>query len=134
MSGKPYERQPVLAIVQELTVENIGAENSVTAKVPMGAMVVGVDLLGVTAFNTGGTTPTATATIGDGTTTFVNAQSVASTGDKTVAVERKFYPAGGEITFSLAEGAASGLVPATEGSAIAVVQYVQLGRSDEILG
>lgn len=134
MSPKPYERQTVLAILADLGVENIGSGNGVTAKLPQGALVVGVGLLGVEAFNTDGTTPTATATVSDGTTIFVNAQSVATTGDKTVEVNRKFYPTGGEIIFSLAEGAASGLVPATEGRALGIVQYIQLGRGGEIQG
>ena len=134
MSSNAFDRQDVLAIVVVLTPKQSGAANSVKAKLPQGALVLGVDLLTQVAFNTGGTTPTATATITDGTTVFVNAQSVASTGDETVAVEKKFYPTGGEIDFSITEGAASGLVPATAGQSIAVVTYVQAGRGGEVQG
>lgn len=127
-----FNRQDILAIVVELTPKNSGAANSVKAKVPQGAHVLDVDLFTAQAFNTGGTTPVVTGSIGDGTTTFVNAQDLSSAGNETAAVEKKFYPTGGEITFSIAESAASGLVPATAGRAIGVVQYVQLGRGGAI--
>lgn len=134
MSTNAFERQSVLAIVVELTPKNSGAANSVKAKLPKGALVINVDLHTAVAFNTGGGTPVATGSIGDGTTTFVNAQSLTSTGDETVAVEKKFYPNGGEIEFSVAESAASGLVPATAGLAVGLVEYVQVGRGGEIQG
>jgi len=134
MSTNAFDRQSVLSIVVPLTPANSGAANSVKAKLPHGALVTNVDLLTATAFNTDGTTPVATATITDGTTVFVNAQSVLNTGDETVAVEKKYYPTGGEITFSIAESAASGLVAATAGLSIAVVHYVQVGRGGDVQG
>ena len=134
MSTNAFDRQKVLAVVAELGIENIGAGKGVTAKLPQGAVIVGVLPLVTTAFNTGGTTPAATITVSDGTTTFVNAQSVLTAGAKTVAVSSKHYPAGGTVTVSLAESAASGLVPATAGNAVVTIQYVQLGAGGDIYG
>lgn len=134
MSTNAFDRQKVLAVVAELGIENIGAGKGVTGKLPQGAVIVGVLPLVTTAFNTAGTTPAATITVSDGTTTFVNAQSVLAIGAKTVAVSSKHYPTGGTVTVSLAESAASGLVPATAGKVVVAIQYVQLGAGGDIYG
>ena len=134
MSTNAYNRQPVLTITAPISIENIGAGKGIEAKLPQGAVVIGVLALISTAFNTDGTTPVATLTVADGTTTFVNAQSVLTTGAKTVAVSSKHYAQGGSVTVSLAQSAASGLVPATAGAGVVVIQYVQLGAGGDIYG
>src|SRR3546814_13560688 len=100
MSTNQFERQPVQAIVVDLGPENMGPGNGYTAKLPMGAAVVDADLITVTAFNSA---TTATGTIGDGSTNFVNAQDEKTTGPETAAVSYKFYPEGGTMEFILAE-------------------------------
>lgn len=125
MSKKIIDRQWPLYAVADLTIANMGAGNEVTASVPPNAVVVGVGLLTVTAFDSA---TTATGSIGDGTTTFVNAQDVKTTGLETAAVTAKYYPTGGTITFSLAETGAT----ATVGHAIGYVSYVVVGRGNEI--
>ena len=71
MSTNQFNRQEVLSAMVDLGVANIGAGKGYTAVIPRGALVVGVGLYTVTAFNSG---TTATGTITDGTTAFVNAQ------------------------------------------------------------
>lgn len=134
MKTNAFDRQPVLTVTAPFGVENIGDGNEIEAKLPQGAVVIGVLALVTTAFDTDGTTPAATITVSDGTTTFVNAQSVLSTGKKTVAVSEKHYPQGGTLKVALAESAASDLEPATAGAGVAVIQYVQLGAGGDIYG
>lgn len=119
------ERQPAEFAVCDLRIANIGSGNGYTISIPPGAIVNSVGLITDTAFNSATTT---TATISDGTTTFVNAQDVKTTGIETVAVAAKFYPDGGTITVSLAETGAT----ATAGRAVAYVGYVSLGRGGTI--
>jgi hypothetical protein len=93
--GRQY---PTVAMV-DLGIANIGAGNEVTVKVPPGGILADLKFQTVTAFD--GTTNT--GTVGDGTTTFVSAVDVKSTGAETVANVPKFYPSGGTLTFSLAQ-------------------------------
>ena len=114
------ERQYPLAAIADLGISNIGASNTVTVRLPQAALLTSIQLLTVTAFNS---ETTATATVSDGTTTFVNAVDIKSTGSETVANVPKFYPTGGTLTVTLAETGAA----ATAGRAIFVANYVQLG-------
>ena len=125
MSKNVFETQKPREIVVDLGIANIGAGNGVTAKLPTGALLTRVLLLTTTAFN--GTTNT--ATIGDGTTTFANAVDLTSAGSETVAGAPKFYPAGGTLTFSLAQTGT-----ATAGRALALAEYVIVGAGDDIYG
>lgn len=127
MATKQSNRQLPRTIVVDLGVEQMGAGNEVTAKLPMGALLQSVQLLTVTAFNS---VTTATATVSDGTTAFVSAADVKTVGSETVANAPAYYPAGGTLTFSLAETGAT----ATAGRAIAVASYVLAGGGDEIYG
>lgn len=134
MKTNAFDRQPVLTVTAPFGVENIGAGNEIEAKLPQGAVIIGVLVLVGTAFNTGGDTPVCTVTVGDGAATFVNAQSITTTGKKTVAVSEKHYPQGGTVKLSIAQSAGSGLEPATAGAGVAVIQYVQLGAGGDIYG
>lgn len=127
MSTNKYGRQAARFIMVDLGVANIGAENGVTAKLPQGALLLTMGLQTVEAFNSG---TTATATVGDGTTTFVNAVDVKTTGAETAAGTPKFYPQGGTLTWSLAETGTAG----TAGRAIGYASYIQLGVGDEVYG
>lgn len=127
MSTNQFQRQVPRYIAVDLGVANMGAGNGVTAKLPQGAVVVAAGLLTVTAFNSA---TTATGNIGDGTTDFVADQDVKTTGSETVANVPKFYEAGGEIEFSLAETGTA----ATAGRAIGWVAYLILGAGDEVYG
>ena len=127
MAKNQYNRQFTRNAVADLGVANIGAGKEITVDLPQGALLLGVDLVTVTAFNSATTT---TATVSDGTTTFANAVDVKTVGAETVANVPKFYPQGGRITFSLAETGAA----ATAGRAIGVARYVQLGVGDEVYG
>lgn len=134
MNTNKYDRQRVLTSVVTFDISNIGTGKGIDVKYPQGTVIIGVTPLVNTAFNTDGTTPAATMTISDGTTTFVNAQSILTAGAKTVAVGAKLLPQGGTLSLTLAESAASGLVPATAGAGVLVIQYVQLGAGGDIYG
>ena len=114
------------AVIAEymLGIGNIGAGNAVTISVPRGATVTRIVALTITAFNPGGT-GTATLTVGDGTTTFVNAQDVESTGSETVANTPKHYADGGTISASVTEVVDT--TAATAGKVHLIVEYVQTG-------
>lgn len=127
MSTNRFQRQHPRYIMVDLGVDNIGAGNGYTAKLPQGALLLGTGVQTVTAFNSATTT---TATVTDGTTTFVNAVDVKTTGAETAANTPKFYATGGELQFNLAETGAA----ATAGRAIGYAWYIQLGVSDEVHG
>lgn len=131
-----FNRQSKQEIVVVLTPATVGSDNAVTAKLPMGALITNVELHTVEAFDTSGADSTITGTITDGTTTFVNAQDLKSTGKETVAVAFKHLPQGGTLTFSIAEAATvpANLVPAKNGKAIAVVSYVIEGAGCSVYG
>ncbi len=131
MSNNQFNRQAPRQIVVDLGVDNVGADNKITAKLPMGAFLQSVQVLGVEAFNTG-TTGTATASVGDGTTVFANGVDVKTVGNKTVANAPKFYPQGGTLEFSLAETVVD--TAATAGRVLAVASYVVVGAGDSVHG
>lgn len=122
MTTTVVERQYPLVAAVKLGIANIGAGNGFDIKIPAGAFVRNVQLFTSVAFD--GTTNT--ATIGDGTTTFVSAQDVKSAGLETAAVANKYYPTGGVISVTMAQTGA-----ATVGEAIAMVDYVVPGRWSE---
>lgn len=129
-----FDRQKVKSILVRLGPSDI-AGGGFSAKIPVGAWVTNIVGLKNTAFNTAGTTPTVTLTVGDGTTTFINAQTLASTGAVTVATTAKWYPSGGTITGTITEGVASGSVTtATAGDALVRIEYVQQGEGGSIEG
>lgn len=97
---KVVGRQYSLAACVDAGVPQIGAGNEVTFNVPAGAYVDGVDFQVLTAFDGSGTV---TGTLSDGTTTFINAQTLKATGAVTVAVSKKYFPNGGKLTFSIAD-------------------------------
>lgn len=128
MTRNCYERQEIASIFVDLTPADI-AGGGFTAKLPQGSWVFNVAGYTQTAFNTAGDTPTCKVTLSDGTTTFINAQSIASTGDTTVAVTKKFYQTGGTLTGTITEGVATGAITtATAGLAVIRIDYVQIGR------
>lgn len=135
MASNQYDRQPVQSIVIELTTSNTGTDKGVEAKLPKDAMITGITSIAGVAFNPSGTGAAATLSVSDGTTTFVNAQDVATTGTKTVAVATKFYPQGGKITANVTQSVSSGaLTSATAGRVLVAIDYVQLGAGGAIYG
>ncbi len=122
-----FNRQYPRAAAFPLDIENIGAGNEVTVKLPQGAYLTDVDLNTITAFDSATTT---TGTVTDGTTVFVNGVDLKTTGNETAANLPKYYPNGGTLTFSIAETGAT----ATEGAAIGTVEYLIVGGGDEIYG
>jgi len=117
-------RQYPLVALAEATPANDGAGNEIFVNVRPGTVLRGVQVLTLTAF----TSTTNTITISDGTTTFVNAQDIKTTGSETVAVAFKYFPSGGTITISLARtGDAS-----TAGLVHVLLDFVQLGRANEL--
>ena len=104
-----------------LGIAHIGAGNTVTFAVRPGTLVLSVFAQTITAFD--GTTNT--ATIGDGTTTFVNAVDIKSTGAETAANVPKYYPTGGTITVTLAQTGA-----ATVGELMVGFEYIIRGNGD----
>ena len=121
-----YNRTKSMIAEYMLGIDNIGASNAVTMAIPRGATVVRIVALTITAFNPGGT-GTATLSVGDGTTTFVNAQDVESTGSETVANTPKHYADGGTITSYVTQVVDT--TAATAGKVHLVVEYVQTGAS-----
>lgn len=107
-----------------LGIGNIGSSNAVTVSVPRGATVIRIVALTITAFNPGGS-GTATLTVSDGTTTFVNAQDVESTGSETVANTPKHYDDGGTISASVTQVVDT--TAATAGKVHLIIEYVQTG-------
>ncbi|WP_339830297.1 hypothetical protein [uncultured Arenimonas sp.] len=127
MSTNIVARQMVRSVVADLGPSNMGAGNGFTAKLPQGAVLARLIALTITAFNSA---TTSTLTVTDGTTVFVNAVDVQSTGSETVANAPKFYPAGGELQFNLAETGAA----ATAGRVVVIAEYYSVGIGDEVYG
>ena len=120
------ERQwPLDAGPISLGIANLGTGNGVTITLPPKSYLKSISGTIVTAFNSG---TTATATVSDGTTTFVNAGSIAATGQLTVANLPKYYPSGGTITVSAAQTGTN----ATTGQLIVTASYTILGRANEV--
>lgn len=106
----------------DLTIADIGASNTTTIKLPPGAVLLRATLLTVTAFNSATTT---TATVSDGTTTFVSGVDIKTTGSEVVSNVPAFYVSGGTLTITLAETGAT----ATAGRAVFVCEYAILDNS-----
>lgn len=117
-------RQYPLVALAAATPENNGAGNEIVVNVRPGTLLRGVQVLTLTAFDS----TTNTITIADGTTVFVNAQDIKSTGSETAAVAFKYYPSGGTITVSLAS---TGTAP-TAGLVHILLDFVQVGRANEL--
>lgn len=124
MATKNDTRQYPLTALTVVTPENMGDGNEITVAIPGGALVTVDAALCTTAFNSG---TTATLTVADGTTTFVNAQSIATTGAKTIAVSQKYYPTPATITVSAAQTGDD----ATVGEALVSISYVIKNRWSE---
>lgn len=119
----PGRQYTLTAVTPLMGIANIGAGLGYDITIPPGAYVVNVYVDTLTAFD--GTTNT--ATVADGTTTFVNAQDVKTPGRETTAVPNKYYPNGGVISVNLAQTGA-----ATVGQCVGVVQYIGLQRTNEV--
>lgn len=126
-----FNRQYAQRVVESVSVSDIGAGNEVKAKLPMGALVLAIVVLGTEAFNPDGDDAEATLTVGDGDTTFANAVDVTSTGSKTVNNVPKHYPQGGEVSVSLAQ---AGDTDATAGEAVVTIEYVIVGAGETVYG
>lgn len=116
------ERQYALTAYSHFKPTNLGANNGITFKLPPGAILLRLTATTITGFD--GTTPV--LTVSDGTTTFVNAVDLASTGAETVTVVPKRYPTGGTIT---ASGTVTGTP--TAGLAAVVIEYIVENRANE---
>jgi len=127
MARNAFERQEIASIFVDLTPADI-AGGGFTANMPQACRIIAVAGEVETAFNTGGTTPACTFTLTDGTTNFINAQSVLAAGTLTAAATKKYLPVGGTLTGTFSQSAASGMVPATAGLLTVRIDYVQLGR------
>lgn len=119
-------QEPAYAIAQ-CGIGNIGAGNGLSVNLPVNALLLDIVADTTTAFNAG---TTATLTAGDGTTTFINAASVAAAGRSQGTNIGKFYPSGGTIAISLAETGTA----ATAGQAFVSVKYVVVGREQYSYG
>jgi hypothetical protein len=124
MTTKKSDRQYPLIAEVDLGIANMGSGNGCTMVLPPGALLLSVVWLTVTAFDS---VTTATGTLTDGTTVFVNGVDVKTTGSETVANVPKFYPSGGTLTASLAETGAT----ATVGRALVSATYYIVGRGQE---
>lgn len=129
MGKSQFNTQFGRKVVVDLDIADIGAAaaDRKIVKLPQGAILTSVALLVVTAFDSG---TTATATVTDGTTKFVDAADVKATGSKATTGVPKFFPAGATLEFTLAQTGTA----ATAGRALAVVEYVTAGGGDEIYG
>lgn len=121
----PGRQEPLVALVN-CTIANMGAGNEQLVQLPPGAHLLNIWADTVTPFNAG---TTATITAGDGTTTFINAASVAAAA-RAAGTVGKYYPSGGTITISLAETGTA----ATAGETLVSVEYLQLGRAQKTFG
>lgn len=117
-------RQYVLSAMAEVGADNIGADNGVRIPLPGGAMLLRLEVVVTTVFDSETTT---TLTVGDGTTTFANAVNAQTLGSKTVTNVPKFYPVPGGLEVVLAETGD----PATAGKAYVVAEYVIKDRWNE---
>lgn len=120
-------RQEPQYAVADCGLANLGAGNEQIINLPVNALLLDVTVDTATAFNAG---TTATASVSDGTTTFVNAASVAATGRAQGTNIGKFYPSGGKLTISLAQTGAA----ATAGRAFAAAKYIVVGREQFSFG
>ena len=92
--------------------------------VPPGGYLRALAVQTITAFNS---ETTAVMTISDGTTTFVNAVDLTSTGAETVANVPKFYPSGGTLAVRPTQTGAA----ATAGRTLVFADIVGINRVNE---
>lgn len=118
-------RQSPLVASCSVGIANLGTGNGYTIKLPPGALLDTVGWQTVTAFDSG---TTATGTVSDGTTTFVDGVDLTSAGAETVGNLAKYYPNGGTLTVSAAETGTA----ATAGQAIVTAKYIVLTRATEV--
>lgn len=93
-------RQWPLSFFVALANANFGVGNGYTVTLPPNAYLESLKAFIATVSDAG---TTATITVSDGTNTFINAQSVKSTGLMTVAIPNHFFPSGATLTISLAQ-------------------------------
>lgn len=127
MKTNQFNRQGVAAALVDLGIEAIGTDNEAIIKLPQGTLLLGAQVVTVTAFNSATTT---TLTISDGTDSLVDAASIKTAGVTDATITTPFYPQGATLTVSLAETGAT----ATAGRALVLIQYVQIGVGTEIYG
>lgn len=120
---KIIDRQLVKSGQAVLGIANMGAGNEVTFGLRPGTHLLNLMVHTITAFDS---VTTATATVGDGTTTFANGVDIKTTGSETVANVPKYYPTGGTLTASLAQTGAA----ATVGEVVVHFEYVIRGNGD----
>ncbi len=117
------DRQNAKIALADLGITRIGASNTLTIGIPVGALLLRLAVQTETAFNSATTT---TLTVGDGTTTFASAVDIKTTGAETVSNTPKFYASGGTLTITLAETGAT----ATAGRAFVIAEYVVVGNGE----
>jgi hypothetical protein len=132
MSKNVIDRQAPLVALVSLGPDDI-AGGGAKISVPRGSLV-NLTAFKVTAFNTGGTTPAITIKAVDSAATLISDEVLTGTGAVTVDTGTKFYANSDEITVTIAESAASGLVHATAGQVLVKAEYVQLGNGGQIRG
>lgn len=120
---KIQDRQHASHALVDLGVAQIGTGNEVEIALPHNAYLYGLEVYTATAFD--GTTNT--LTVSDGTTTFVNAVDVKSTGSETVTGVPKFFPSAGKLTVSMAQTGTAGA-----GRVFVRASYLILNRGGEI--
>lgn len=108
----------------DVTAANAIAGNTYTVTLPPNAMLMEMYSYTTTAFDSA---TSATLTVGDGTTTFISAVDLKTTGTETVTGIGKLYPNGATLTVSTA------LVGTTTvGENVTLIGYVVLGRVNEV--
>lgn len=127
-TSNQFNRVAVKSIPLRIGPDNNGIANAVTAKLPHGAMLIGVVPASVTAFNGTGTV---TLTVTDGTTAFVNAANVKdAAGIETAAATAKAFKTGGTISGYITDQNSD----SDAGEAWVALQYIEVGGTNEIYG
>ena len=97
---KMIDRQhAAVASTPLMGIANMGAGNGFDFSIRPGTLVLRVGFQTVLAFDS---VTTATGTVTDGTTVFVNGVDAKTAGAETVANAPKYYPTGGTISVNLA--------------------------------
>jgi hypothetical protein len=113
------------AITPLLGISNMGAATGYDITIPPGGYVTEITVDTLVAFDSA---TTATLTVTDGTTVFVNGVDIKTTGRETTTIAAAYYPSGGVIHVNLAQTGAG----ATVGTAVVVVSYLKLDRQTEV--
>ena len=116
------DRQYPIYAFKELTYANVGVY---TVTLPPGALLETMYAVTSTAFNS---VTTATLTVSDGTTTYINGVDLKSTGSETVSNTPAYYPSGGTLTITTAQTGGD----ATAGVCALAIRYTIKDRSHEI--